>query len=255
MSVNKTAVKTMDILELFYEHEELTLTEMVHHTGMPKTSVYRSIGSLEEMGFLQKTKKGSYRLGLVFLRFGQLVSKRLSVRNIAIPYMKQLRDSLGQAVNLIIQDGDEAIYIEKTDGDQPVRVYTEIGKRAPLYAGACPRILLSYASEDDQMQYIEKVQFKRFANGTIVDKEELRSQLHKAKKEGYTISYSELENHTAAIAAPIFASDGHVIAGISISGLEVEYNEATIPTFITKLKETAYQISKELGWIGEKEGI
>ncbi len=58
MSINKTAVKTMDILKLFYEHEELSLTEMVQLTSMPKTSVYRLIGSLEEMEFLQKNKKG-----------------------------------------------------------------------------------------------------------------------------------------------------------------------------------------------------
>ena len=56
MSINKTAVKTMDILELFYEHEELSLTEMVQLTSMPKTSVYRLIGSLEEMEFLQKNE-------------------------------------------------------------------------------------------------------------------------------------------------------------------------------------------------------
>lgn len=112
MSINKTAVKTMDILELFYEHEELSLTEMVQLTNMPKTSVYRLIGSLEEMEFLQK-RKGEISFRVVFLRFGQLVSHRLSVRNIAIPYMKELRDSLGQAVNLIIQDGNDAIYVEK----------------------------------------------------------------------------------------------------------------------------------------------
>lgn len=58
MSINKTAVKTMDILELFYEHEELSLTEMVQLTNMPKTSVYRLIGSLEEMEFLTKKRKG-----------------------------------------------------------------------------------------------------------------------------------------------------------------------------------------------------
>lgn len=254
MSINKTAVKTMDILELFYEHEELTLTEMVQLTGMPKTSVYRLIGSLEEMGFLQKTIRGSYQLGFVFLRFGQLVSQRLSVRNIAKPYMKQLRDTLGQAVNLIIQDGNDAIYIEKMDGDQPVRVYTEIGKRAPLYAGACPRILLSYFSEEDQRKYIEETKLERFADGTILNQEQLLNLLQTAKKQGYTISYSELENHTAAIAVPVFASDGRVIAGISISGLAIEYNESTIPKFITEIKETAYQISKELGWREEKEG-
>ena len=65
MSINKTAVKTMDILELFYEHEELSLTEMVQLTNMPKTSVYRLIGSLEEMEFYKK-RKGKYRLGSYF---------------------------------------------------------------------------------------------------------------------------------------------------------------------------------------------
>ena len=67
----------------------------------------------------------------MFLRFGQLVSQRLSV-NIAIPYMKELRDSLGQAVNLIIQDGNDAIYVEKMEGAQPVRVYGGWKKSATL---------------------------------------------------------------------------------------------------------------------------
>ena len=181
MSINKTAVKTMDILELFYEHEELSLTEMVRLTNMPKTSVYRLIGSLEEMAFY-KNEKGKYRLGVVFLRFGQLVSQRLSVRNIAIPYMKELRDSLGQAVNLIIQDDNDAIYVEKMEGVQPVRVYTAVGRRAPLYAGACPRILLSYFSEEEKRRYIEEVDLKQFADGTIVDKEQLLEVLQMAKR-------------------------------------------------------------------------
>lgn len=181
MSINKTAVKTMDILELFYEHEELSLTEMVQLTNMPKTSVYRLIGSLEEMEFLQKNEKEiSFRV--VFLRFGQLVSHRLSVRNIAIPYMKELRDSLGQAVNLIIQDGNDAIYVEKMEGVQPVRVYTAVGRRAPLYAGACPRILLSYFSEEEKRRYIEEVDLKQFADGTIVDKKQLLEVLQMAKR-------------------------------------------------------------------------
>lgn len=252
MSLNKTTVKIMHVLELFYDHQTLTLMEMVKLTGMPKTSVYRLIGSLEEMGFLQKTINGAYTLGLVFLRFGQLVSDRLSLRNIAKPYMEALRADIGQAVNLIIQDGSEAIYIEKVDGDRPVRVYTAIGRRAPLYAGACPRILLTYFSEEEQEKYIEEINFIQFARGTIFDKNQLRNMLQKGKRDGYTISYSELENHTAAVAAPVFGNDGKVVAGISISGLEIEYNEATIPQFIQKLTETATCISMELGWRKEE---
>lgn len=130
-----------------------------------------------------------------------------------------------------------------------LRVYTAVGRRAPLYAGACPRILLSYFSEEEKRRYIEEVDLKQFADGTIVDKKQLLEVLQMAKKEGYTISYSELENHTAAIAAPIFASDGTVVAGISISGLAIEYSESNISYFIAKVKETAHRISKELGFL------
>lgn len=82
MSINKTAVKTMDILELFYEHEELSLTEMVRLTNMPKTSVYRLIGSLEEMAFLQKRKREiSFRGRIFTVRstcFTTIISKKYS---------------------------------------------------------------------------------------------------------------------------------------------------------------------------------
>ena len=44
--------------------------------------------------------------------------------------MKELRDSLGQAVNLIIQDDNDAIYVEKMEGVQPVRVYTAVGRKS-----------------------------------------------------------------------------------------------------------------------------
>ncbi len=82
-----------------------------------------------------------------------------------------------------------------------------------------------------------------------MNKEHLLEVLQLAKKEGYTISYSELENHTAAIAAPIFANDGTVVAGISVSGLAIEYGESNISYFTAKVKETAYRISKELGFL------
>lgn len=104
-------------------------------------------------------------------------------------------------------------------------------------------------SEEEKRKYVEETDLKQFADGTIVDKEQLIEVLQMAKKEGHTISYSELENHTAAIAAPIFASDGTIVAGISISGLAIEYNETNIAYFIAKVKETAHRISKEIGFL------
>ncbi|WP_027416358.1 IclR family transcriptional regulator [Aneurinibacillus terranovensis] len=249
---NKTIVKSMEVLSLFYKNEQLSLQDMVELSGRPKTSIYRLVGSLEEMGFLQKNESGKYVLGLIFLQLGHLVAERLDIRQISLPVMRALRDDVGEAVNLIMQDGKEAIYIEKVDTMQPVRVYTQIGRRAPLYAGACPRILLAFLSRTEQDEYINHTEMKAIASGTLTDPAELRSVLDQSRVLGYSVSHSELEDHTSAVAVPIFNHAGEVAAGLSIAGPEGRFKQERLPQLVEKVKQAANQISQKLGWVYNK---
>ncbi|MBO0587951.1 IclR family transcriptional regulator [Sporosarcina sp. E16_8] len=246
---NKTVVRSMDIVNLFIDHTELSFQEIIDLSGIPKTSVYRMLMSLEEMGFLEKGIDSKYRLGLLFLTFGHLVSSRLDIRQIAYPVMENLHNDVKEAINLIIKQGDEAIYIEKIDRNQKVRLYTAIGRRSPLYAGACSRIILSYLPEPEITAYMESIELKPFATGTITDKVRLQETIRQAKKDGYTISNSELENHTSAIAAPIFDYKGNIIAGLSIAGIEANYQDENIPIYAARVKEAAEEISQRLGYM------
>ncbi|PZX07649.1 IclR-like helix-turn-helix domain-containing protein [Psychrobacillus insolitus] len=117
---NKTVVRSMDILNLFIDHAALTFQEIIELSNIPKTSVYRMLISLEEMGFVVKGNDTKYRLGLLFLTFGNLVSSRLDIRQLAFPIMQDLHKELKEAINLIVREGDEAIYIEKVDNYQKV---------------------------------------------------------------------------------------------------------------------------------------
>ncbi|MED0675389.1 MULTISPECIES: IclR family transcriptional regulator [Aneurinibacillus] len=251
MGGNKTVVKSLEILKLFYEHDRLTLQEMVEISNIPKTSVYRQVKSLEEMGLLTRDIDGKYRLGLIFIKLGQLVADRLDIRQVALPFMHKLRDEMGEAVNLIVREGNEAIYIEKVDTKKPVRLYTRVGRRSPLYAGACSRILLAFMPPEEAEQYIAQTELKAIASGTITDKERLRQVIVESQKNGYSVSYSELEDHSAAVAAPIYNHKGEVVAGLSMAGLEAHYAPDKLPPLIKKIKQTAREISLQLGWRDE----
>lgn len=248
MSKNKTVVRTMDILNLFIEHEKLTFQEIVNLSGIPKTSVYRMLKSLEEMTFLEKGDDNYYRLGLTLLKFGTLVSERLDLRQIAYPIMKELHDEIEEAVQLIILQKDEAMYIEKIDRKQKVRLYTGVGRKAPLYAGACSRVLLSFMDDQSIKDYIQNTTLQQHAKGTITDKRKLYQTIDEARKNGYTLSYAELQDHSAAIAAPIFDHMGKVIAGLSIAGIEMNYQGENISFFAKKVINKANEISKRLGY-------
>lgn len=168
---NKTVVKSMALLNLFLHKPSLTLSELVSLTGMPKTSVHRMVSSLEEMGFLSRDASGAYSLGLVFLEFGQLVADRLDIRKIAKPVMEELCREVDEAVQLIMRDGNEAIYVEKIEGTQTVRLYTAIGRRSPLYAGACARSILSFLPREEIEAYIKQTELISIGSGTITDPE------------------------------------------------------------------------------------
>ncbi|WP_375345209.1 IclR family transcriptional regulator [Priestia megaterium] len=247
---NKTVVKSMQILTLFIKHPKLTFTEMMEYSGVPKTSLHRMVGSLEEMGFLTKDAQGYYSLGLLFLQFGQLVANRLDIRNIAKPVMEALRDEVEEAVNLIVRDGNEAMYIEKVDTLHPVRLYTSIGRRSPLYAGACSRIILAHLPEKEQEEYITQTELAPVGIGTITDQKKLRNVLKEAKEKGYTISTSELENFTTSVSAPIVNHQNEVVAGISVAGIEARFQGERLPFIIQKVTEAASLISEKLGYQG-----
>ncbi|MED1470539.1 IclR family transcriptional regulator [Bacillus salipaludis] len=247
-SKNKTVIRSMDILNLFLTHSNLSFNEIIQLSGRPKSSVYRMVVSLEEMGLLDKDEDGKYLLGLVFLQFGHLVSERLDIRQAALPIMKKLHDKVGEAVHLIVQDGKEAIYIEKLDTKQRLGPYTEIGRRTPLYAGACSRVILAFLPHDEREQYLEQIDLKSIASGTITDKERLRIHLEESQKNGYTVSHSELENYISAVAAPIFNYNRSIIAGISIAGLEVNYQKEMLPSLVKKVKSAAHEISQKFGY-------
>ncbi|MEZ5450422.1 MAG: hypothetical protein R3E89_16110 [Thiolinea sp.] len=53
------------------------------------------------------------------------------LRALALPYMKQLRDQLGDSVNLTMREGDVVVYIEKATPSRMMHVQQIIGSRAP----------------------------------------------------------------------------------------------------------------------------
>lgn len=86
--------------------------------------------------------RGSYQLGVKLMQLGSRVSASIDTRKIALPSMEQLRDQLGEAVNLTVCEGDEVIYIERSLAKRMIRVEQIIGSRAPLYVTAVGKLML-----------------------------------------------------------------------------------------------------------------
>lgn len=239
--------KALNLIELFEQHRQLGLAEVVRHAGLPKATTFRLLTALEAHGFLKRTNDRGYALGLRFLRLGTRVAEGLNVRRLALPHMRRLRDQTGQSVQLAVVDGNEGVYVERFEGTAAVRLYIAVGRRAPLYAGASTRLLLAYASPERQAEILAASPPVPHTPATPVDPAVLRKVLAKTVSEGWTVSHGELQPGSAEMAAPVFDYRGRVVAALSVAGADSQYGPDQIEHYLPLLKAAAAGVSREMG--------
>ena len=256
--MSKTMEKGLQLLDLFTEERPYwRLDELSAHTDIPKPTALRLLRTLVRSGLLQRTeieRNGTiidgeeYALGLKLMELGERVANNLEIRSIALPYMKQLQMQFNEAIQLVTREGDSGVYIEKVESTRPVRLYTRVGRHAPLYAGACTRTLLTFLPDYEIHNILEKP-LTNYAAQTPKNREDVWALIKKVRDEGYAYSESELEEGTVSIAVPIFNSRGDVAYAISIAGFPGSLPKENAHLFIQPLWEAASKISKKIGYI------
>ncbi|MFD2639083.1 IclR family transcriptional regulator [Piscibacillus salipiscarius] len=252
--MSKSLVKAINLLDCFKDQPTLTLMELTEKSGLPKTTVFRLVSSLEEAGLIIKDRNGNvevtYRLGLKLLQYGNVVKEGLEINKIALPHMRELNDDLDELVHLTVSEGNQAVYVETIGSKKPVRLVVRVGQRAPLYAGSAPKVLLAYKSEEEIDDYLKGVELKKLALNTLTDEEEIKAGLKVIYERGYSISRSEHFKDTIGFSAPIFDYNGKVVAALGVSTPMRELTEQDEDTILSSVIENSLKISRELGYEG-----
>ncbi|MED2974257.1 IclR family transcriptional regulator [Fictibacillus sp. B-59209] len=238
-SKNGSVEKALNILEFFNERDPFyTLQQLSTETGYPKTTLFRLLCSLEKFGYVRRIIKNGeilFALGWSFLEKAALVKDQINLKELARDEMISLRNKTNLSVQLALQDGKEAIYIEQIPSFQPIRIYPEIGKRVPLYSAACPRVLLAYLSHREQ----EGILSDSISNN-------LHQELVHIREKGFAVSKGELAEGTMAMAVPIFDGQEDIIASLSVIGLEHDPIFKDTKEVINNLKTASEAISTKL---------
>ncbi len=245
----KSVEKAIKILEAFSEDNfEMSLSEVSKKVNLPKATAYRIIGTLKDNGLIdQREENGKYRLGLKLFELGSLVFERLKLREVALPYMETLSRECGETVHLGVLQGDEVISIESCESSFDLRSSVYIGKRAPLYCTAVGKTLFAFLPLEE-ISRILKSKRKRYAKNTIIEREKLEEELREVREKGFALDNMEHEEGMRCVAVPIKNHENKVLASLSISGPSIRITEDKISQLFLMAKDTAYKISKNLGF-------
>ncbi|MFB4164989.1 IclR family transcriptional regulator [Alteribacillus sp. JSM 102045] len=245
----QTITRAIQILKSFSRDEkEFSLAELHHKLDLSKSSLQRILNTLVINGFLEKdNKKKTYKLGIELYYLGKLVEEHSHLLTTAKPYLKDLRDRLGENVYINIIENNERKCIAFEEAKHALMTISYIGQKSPLYIGASAKLLLAYLPPDRIEQYIQEIKLTPETDKTIVNRKKLQEELDTIKEKGYAVSFGELVSGVFSVSAPIFDNrDNEVVAGISVSAPLVRVDESRIDYFISSIKETADQISNKL---------
>ena len=206
------------LLDAIAMHDEpVSLKVLSAETGLHASTAFRILASLIEHGFVERTDRGTYQLGARLYQLGSRVASSVDLRQVALPVMEELRDRLGETVNLTVQEGDEVVYVERALARRMMRVEQVIGSRAPLHVTAVGKLMLGELGEAACRSYAKRSKLPAYTRNTHTKVTALTQDCMAAAKNGYALDNEEAELGVGCIGALVRDASGKVVAGLSLS--------------------------------------
>jgi len=239
----KTVDRCLVLLGLFTpETPEWTPSMAAAALGIPRSVAHRLLATLGARGFLtQDRERGRYRPGLRLIALG-LLAQRVHGFEVVRPALRHLAETTGLSVFMTVMEGDTAATVEKVETEgSSVRLTLEVGARSPLHAGASQRVLLAHLPTARQLAHLAHP-LQQCTAATLVEPGALRTTLAAIRSRGYDFTVGELTPGVAALAVPLFAPGGLLVASLSVAGPAERVPPEAVSRLLPALQAAAREI-------------
>lgn len=234
-----------DLLDaLAAEDGAASLKALALETGLHASTAHRILSTLQDIGYVERSRTGEYQLGVRLLQLGNRVRMHMDLRREAIPVMEALRDRVGETVNLTVREGDEVVYIERVSGTRNMRVELVIGGSAPLHVTAVGKLFLAEDVPEAVAAFARRTGLPAYTVASLRDPEALALEVAEARVQGVARDREETETGVACIGAAVRDGQSRMVAGLSISSPAERLREAWQRDLLIASRE----LSERLGY-------
>jgi DNA-binding IclR family transcriptional regulator len=251
IKMSKIISKALNILSAFsVDHPSLRPDELAKISNIPLSTIYRFLDGLLKAGYLIKDSSTQrYRLGPTILRLARVAEAGLDFRTLAIPWMEELFKKTGEAIYLVVRNGEAWLCLEsRMPAGVGIRLLLRPGETAPIYAGCPGKVLLAFLGEAEINDLLNKIQLVKITPRTVADRQKLLKQLADIRARGYHYCQGEYVPGAWGLGAPILNAHGTAEGAIVVSGV-LQGGKPPINELAKKVLEASQNISAKLGYI------
>jgi DNA-binding IclR family transcriptional regulator len=225
-----------------------SLDQLATELGVHKSTVLRLLQTMESQRFVTHDSQHQYVLGSKLFELANRALEQRDVRTIARPHLSALNSVTGQTIHLATYESGEAIYIDKFDANQSVRMYSRIGRPAPLHCTAVGKVLVAAQPRTEWRAIAERLDYRDFTERTIRTSDRYLAELELVATQGYAEDHEEHESFVNCIGVPVRNGTGAVVAAVSMSVPDMLLDHDQVLAELPQLRAAADAISTELGW-------
>jgi IclR family transcriptional regulator, pca regulon regulatory protein len=211
----------LEVIEAFSaDAPSMTLSEVASRTSLSAATARRCLLTLERLGYVRQTGR-QFRLSSRVLSLGSSYFASLNLAGIAQPIVQDLADRLQHACSVTVLEGNEVVYVTHAMSSGPSFRRHYVGARLPAHATSTGHVLLASLPETDRQAFLSLAPFARYTTNTPTTKRALQQILAGVLQQGYAVVRDTVEYGAAAVAVPIRAPRGTVIAALNSSASAV----------------------------------
>lgn len=241
----KSVTRSLRILEAVAQHQPVTVGELTKLFGLPKSTVQRTLVTLNEAGWLRANRKDTTRweIGARVLAVRPAALQGSSLFAAAREPMIRLRDAVNETIHLSVPDALQCmVVVDRVDCDHAVRTFHTIGDTSPLHATATGRAILAHLPRADVDELIDRG-LESYSESTPAEPDLLRAELERVRADGYAVNRNQYRPDVCALAAAILDESGTPLAAVVISMPDSRYDAERLPEWGQLVAETAAEIA------------
>lgn len=240
-----------DIMKLLSTSKEgFKVADIARTLGLPVTTTLRIMATLQLEGYVRKVE-GRFELGPVLIQLGNASLAGTEIREAALPVLQRLTGVTEETSHLAIPCDNRALIVAVQDSPHPLRAASRPGYLAELHCSSTGKIFLAYLHSDRLSELCGKKDNIRRTPHTLTSLADIKREADLTRKRGYSLDNEEYHPGVRCVAAPVFSSDGSVVAAIGITAATVRFTKERIPEFAAKVTAAASDLARHLGYTGQ----
>jgi len=194
--------------------------ELSKRIGIPRTTTFRLLQTLESLGFLERANGDRYfRLSVGVLRLGFEYLSSLELTDLGTPILERLRDATGLSTHLLIRDRRDVVFVAKAQSHEPMfsSVKVHVGTRLPAHAAVHGHVLMGDMTLSALQQLYLEPELEQFTERTPATIGELHERARECAAQGYGVSEASFERGISVVSAPVRDQTGSIVAAITVT--------------------------------------